>query len=93
VRDGEETKGTEGSGGALVRSLLRISGAVLLAVGFLLYPFFYFMQERLIFVRQGITPEEREGVRRSFPHETRRRYRPFFRRRRNTPHSGIRWCS
>jgi pimeloyl-ACP methyl ester carboxylesterase len=68
VRDGEETKGTEGSGGALVRSLLRISGAVLLAVGFLLYPFFYFMQERLIFVRQGITPEEREGVRRSFPH-------------------------
>jgi pimeloyl-ACP methyl ester carboxylesterase len=54
-------------GGALLSSLLRIGGAVLVAVGFLLYPFLYFMQEGLIFVRQGITPEEREGVRRAFP--------------------------
>jgi pimeloyl-ACP methyl ester carboxylesterase len=63
VKAREEEKSTGFSGGAL----LRIGGAVLLALGFLLYPFFYFMQERLIFFRQGITQQEREGVRRAFP--------------------------
>jgi len=50
-----------------IESLLRIILAVLIAIPLLLYPFLYFMQERLIFIERKMDNDVLEKIRKEYP--------------------------
>ncbi len=50
-----------------IESLLRIILAVLIAIPLLLYPFLYFMQERLIFIERKMDNDVLDKIRKEYP--------------------------
>lgn len=59
-------KGRGSSPRAVLRSLARITLATLLGIPLLLYPYLYFAQERLLFLRQPLEPAMRSWARAHF---------------------------
>lgn len=51
----------------LLKSLLRISLGLIIAVPLLVYPFLYFFQDKLVFVQVGLGEEDLKRVRARFP--------------------------